>query len=333
MTRPAWDTHTAQRPGQFTLILIGCLVLPPGLVAVLLRLFPPVNDVPALIASFIPYGFLAHLVALICFGTALVRSRHRAALGVLSLVSALCLAVQAAWLLPLFVADNRPARDRTFTVLSFNMGHRGSDPGQLAQAARDADLVVLLESTPAAISQLSPFGWDERFPYSLGNPRDLVTNSAVYSRFPLSDTAGLPQTSFQQWIATVSVPHVAEVRLMAVHPCNPFCRSNSWDREHQVVNAVAEANIALPLLMVGDFNAVEDHGPMQELHAMGLRSVTDLVGAGWLPTYPAGSVVPPLLPIDHLLVNNQLTGISIERVSIDGSDHYGVKAVITAVPG
>ena len=69
---------------------------------------------------------------------------------------------------------------------------------------------------------------------------------------------------------------------------------------------------------------VEDHGPMQRLRRLGLRSATDLVGAGWLPTYPAGGRLPPLLPIDHVLLNSQLTATAVTPVTVPGTDHRGL---------
>ena len=79
------------------------------------------------------------------------------------------------------------------------------------------------------------------------------------------------------------------------------------------------------MIVAGDFNAVPDHGPMQQLRRMGLRSVTDIVGAGWLPTFPAGRrVIPPLLPIDHVLVNDRLTATSVTTFEVDGTDHRGI---------
>ena len=80
--------------------------------------------------------------------------------------------------------------------------------------------------------------------------------------------------------------------------------------------------------MAGDFNAVAEQGPMQQLHRLGLRSATDLAGAGWLPTYPAGGRLPPLLPIDHVLVNERLTATSVAAFTVPGTDHRGLLASI-----
>jgi endonuclease/exonuclease/phosphatase (EEP) superfamily protein YafD len=77
-------------------------------------------------------------------------------------------------------------------------------------------------------------------------------------------------------------------------------------------------------VLAGDFNAVSDHGPMQALRRAGLKSATDVAGAGWLPTYPANRPIPPLLPIDHVLINDDLTATSVTSLPVSGSDHRGL---------
>jgi len=83
-------------------------------------------------------------------------------------------------------------------------------------------------------------------------------------------------------------------------------------------------NLDRPLVVAGDFNAVDDHGPMQALRRVGLKSATDVAGAGWLPTYPADGPLPPLLPIDHVMINKGLTATSVTSFSITGTDHRGL---------
>ena len=130
--------------------------------------------------------------------------------------------------------------------------------------AANADIVILVEATPAALSNLKPFGWDKRFPYALGDPSDGFTNTAVYSRFPLSHSQLINDTSFQQWVTTARVPQIGSVRLMAVHPCNPYC-GGRWSAEHRLLRKKVIDNLDRPLVVAGDFNAVDDHGPMQAL--------------------------------------------------------------------
>ena len=149
----------------------------------------------------------------------------------------------------------------------------------------------------------------------------------IYSRFPLG-TANLIDTTFSQPLTTVAVPGIGTVTLMAVHPCNPYCGGNRWASEHAMLAQIAAAHLEGPLIMAGDFNAVDDHGPMQALRRLGLKSATDVAGAGWLPTWPANRGIPPLIPIDHVMINAQLTAITVRTFAVDDTDHLGLIATL-----
>ena len=84
--------------------------------------------------------------------------------------------------------------------MSLNLHNGAADTEQVAEHAMRADMVILVEATPAALAALKPLGWDERFPYAVGDVRDgIVSNSAVYSRFPLAPGTLIARTAFQQW--------------------------------------------------------------------------------------------------------------------------------------
>ena len=328
-TTTAWDsTDRSTVRGQGVLLTVAGLVALPALASTVLRLVPPTDDTTALAASFIPYGLLAYAVVLVCLLVALVRARRRAALAVLTGLTAVLTAAHLAWLGPLFVANDRPVTTEPFTLMTLNLRAGEADPAVVADLAGRADVVVLVETTQAAMTGLAAEGWDDRFPYAVGDPRDESSNTAVFSRFRLSRGTVLGRSNFSQWSVAVEVPDLGLVRLLAIHPCNPYCGDGRWNIEHEYVRAAVAANGEGPLIVAGDFNAVPDQGPMQRLHRLGLRSVTDLVGAGWLPTYPTGGRLPPLLPIDHVLVNDRLTATAVTAVTVPGTDHRGLLATI-----
>ena len=324
----AWDSTPTARRGQSLLATMAALFAAPALVATFMRLVPPRDDAPALVASFIAYGILGYAVALLLLLVALPRARRRRVLGALTVALALLTLLHASWLAPLFVADDRPATTRAITLMSLNLYVGGADPAEVVAQAQQADVVILVEATPEGLQGLKPLGWDAMFPYSVGDPKDIVSDTSVYSKFPLSKGTLLGPTSFQQWQVAVQVPELGTIQLFAVHPCNPYCGDNRWASEHAEVRRRIDPLLAGPVVVAGDFNAVDDHGPLQELRSDGLRSGADLAGAGWLPTYPANRAFPPLLPIDHVLVSPQLTVTSIRSFSVTGSDHRGLMATI-----
>lgn len=320
----AWDSPGAGPAGQGLLLVPGLLGLGAGALDSGLRVFPPNDGFPVLVASFIAYGVVATAVGLIVLTVAWYRSHRPVAVGVLTALTVALLVLQISWQLPLYVPDGRVARTKPFTLLSINMRASESDPAELMTQARQADVLVLLESTPNALRLLQRAGLDEQFGYHAGGATETRNGAAIYSRFPLSEIQPLPPTSFPMWSATTLVPDVGPVRVVTAHPCNPFCGPGKWPGEHAVLREFVRSQRAHPLVVAGDFNAVNDHGPMRRLRAAGLRSATEIAGAGWLPTYPAGSVLPPLIPIDHVLLNEQLTALSITTVEVAGTDHLGL---------
>lgn len=327
-TGRAWDsTPPPSRPAVTVLTVLAALVLPFALVATALRVFPPTDGAPALAASFIAYGTLGYAICLLGFGLAAMLARRRLARALLALLSAALLALQLSWLAPFFVPDQRAATTSSFSVMSLNIRGDEGDPAQIVAEAQHADVVVLLETSPTAIHSLTAAGLDDAFPYSAGAD-SRGSASAIFSRFPLSAVQPLPHTSFQMWQATAQVPRIGAIRIISAHPCNPFCGTGYWPSEHALLQRVASQDLGQPLVIAGDFNAVDDHLPMRQLYGLGLKSATDIVGAGWLPTYPANSIIPPLIPIDHILVDDQLTATSISRIHVDGTDHLGLRATI-----
>jgi endonuclease/exonuclease/phosphatase (EEP) superfamily protein YafD len=327
----SWDSHRPPARFQQLLFTVAGLALLPAAATTLMRVLPPTDDATALLAAFIPYGLLGYLIALVCLLIALVRARHRLIPAVITAAVVILTAYHLAWLAPLFFDDHRDAAAGQFRLMSLNMFAGEADSADVAEQAAHADVVILVETTPAAQTALDESGWDERFRYSLGDPRQGSSNTAIYSRFPLSRSKSLGDTSFQQWVTTVSVPRVGDIRLIAAHPCNPYCGGGRWSAEHRVVRRAVVDNLDHPLVVAGDFNAVNDHGPMQALQRAGLKSATDVAGAGWLPTYPANRPIPPLLPIDHVLINEDLTASSVTSFAVSGSDHRGLLATLAAV--
>jgi endonuclease/exonuclease/phosphatase (EEP) superfamily protein YafD len=326
---PAWDSVRPARASQVALMIFGFLFALPSTAFTVLRIWQPSGQSAELLTSFISYAIIGHLVALLFFVIVLIRARKRLAVGVITLLVAVMIALHGSWLGPLFIPDGRPATTSEFRVLSVNVLGGAADAQRLAEAARYADVVVLLEFEPDALEALEQYGWSERFPHQVGADERGVNGSAIFSRFPLSDSELLPQTTFQQWIATAEVPEVGPVRVMGVHPCNPYCGATRFSSEHRLIRRIAgEQPKDQPLIVAGDFNAVDDHGPMQDLRADGLRSATDVAGAGWLPSYPAGRKFPPLIPIDHVLINDHLTATDVRTVAVPGTDHLGVLATL-----
>ena len=314
------------------LVVLGLFSTIPAGVASILRISPPSDGVPALLASFIPYGLLFWLPSALFLTVAAVRARHsrafaRVSLLLLALVTIAGLLASAAWEGPAFVRASGAASTRPVTVVSLNVRHGGAAPDQVATQAAGADVVMFIEATPEWVQRL-PESFRKDFPHAVGAPLQYDTGSVIFSRHPIASTEALPASSFQQWSAVVDTPQLGPVRMVSVHPCNPFCGPGMWTAEHTELRTWLQRQEDLATVVAGDFNAVDDHKPMRELYADGWRSAANLTGAGFIRTYPANRRFPPLIGIDHVLVNDKLTATSFETFTVPGTDHLGVRAVL-----
>lgn len=318
------------RPRRFQspIVTVATLACFPGLYAVILRVFPPTTDNGALIASFIPYGIVFSSISLLCFLLILFRAPRRGPLGLISVLAAAVLAWQVSWQVPLFVADDRPMTTQPITVVSLNLHAGGADQEQLAAQTADADILVLVEVTPTTLQSLRGGPIGRRFRYAVPSTQTAPNAAAIFSRFPLSRAEELPTTSWPMWSAVAAVPAIGDLTVVGAHPCNPLCGQGKWADEHRVLEQFLQRLGPGPVMVAGDFNAVDDHAPMRQLADDGFESATDLAGAGWLPTYPSHATLPPLIPIDHILLNDALTASSVTSFAIAGTDHRGLRALI-----
>ncbi|HEY5785823.1 MAG TPA: endonuclease/exonuclease/phosphatase family protein [Microlunatus sp.] len=333
----AWDTHRHVRRGQGWLVTLGILALLPAVVATVLRVAPPTDDGPALWASFIPYALVFWLPALLLIGVAALRARRSGAIARISLLSLtmICLVgllATVAWQAPEFVPNNRPVTTEPLTIASLNVRAGSADTSEVVEQTVGADVVTFVEAPPGWVDAL-PLQFREAFPYAVGAPLQSTSGSIIFSRYPITSSEALPASSFQQWSAIVDTPQLGPLRVVAVHPCNPFCGPGLWTAEHTELRHWLARQDDTPTVVAGDFNAVDDHAPMRDVYADGWRSAADLAGAGYARTYPADWRFPPLIGIDHILLNDRLTATAFTTFKVPGTDHLGVRAVIAGTTG
>ncbi|MFT4215919.1 MAG: endonuclease/exonuclease/phosphatase family protein [Micropruina sp.] len=340
VTPPPAVSPTPRRiRGQGWLVVPGLMAALPALVATGLRVLPPGSERLAKAASFIPYGLLFWVPATLLLGVATLRAlRHRTpgrpSLAALSLLSIAGLAATMVWHAPAFVADSGRAATKPLTIVSLNVA-RTAKPEAVARAAHGADVVVLVEAYVTWASSL-PASFRAEFPYRA--PVDAATSDrmnadvVIFSRHPIATSEPLPKSSFQQWSAVVRTPQLGPVRVVGVHPCNPYCRQGLWVDEAGRLRAwLADHQKAMQMIIAGDFNAVDDHLTMQGLYADGYRSAADLAGAGFVRTWPADRRFPPVIAIDHVLLTPGLTATGFDTFDVPGTDHLGIRTEIARV--
>ena len=313
-------------------MVLGVLVAIPAAFATWLRVLPPSSDELAKVASFIPYGLAFWVPAVFLLGGAMVRSwRHRrpgrAVLTLLTVVALAGLSAAVVWQAPAFLPDRRPVATPALTVISLNVA-RGAETNAVERATAGADIVVFVEAPRTWALELSPT-FRQRFRYSAPSMKKFDGGSLIFSRYAIKSDEPLPVTIAQQWAAVVDTPQLGPLRVVGVHPCNPYCGDGLWLSEAAGLRSwLAARDQSIPTVVAGDFNSVDDHSTMRDLYADGFRSAANLAGAGFVRTWPANRRIPPLIGIDHILVDGRLTATEFATFEVPGTDHLGVQAVI-----
>jgi endonuclease/exonuclease/phosphatase (EEP) superfamily protein YafD len=239
------------------------------------------------------------------------------------------IAAQVPTLVP---ATSPPLHGASLTVLTLNMKFGEADAAAVVAlaASSNTDIVALEELTPAALPRLAQAGLDRDFPYSVVAPSTAANGVGLFSRRPLSR-----MTLSNVWPSGAVAAHVelgnglGPITVYVVHVPAPWPqRDGLWLQQLRTIPQTI-ADIAGPLVMAGDFNSTMEHAPFRTmLSASAMADAADVAGAGWLPTYPSDSAVPPVIAIDHVLTRGA-SATAVHTVTVRGSDHRAVVATLT----
>jgi len=224
--------------------------------------------------------------------------------------------------------------EQTITVLSLNIEFSGADVTQVAKVIADesVQIAILLECDDAYVEKLAAAGGLGRLPYKIGGMAQVsAQGTVILSAWPLRNPGEVTGGShFDQPTAQVTVPGIGDVRIAAVHTNPPVPPPRGWYDAVQAVGVWQRAHANTPLIIAGDFNASTSH-PVYRKAAAGLTDAAVASPARWLPlpTWRAGSRVPPFTAIDHILVRD-LHPVAWRTVAIPGTDHLGVVAKVMA---
>ncbi|MEI2777267.1 MAG: endonuclease/exonuclease/phosphatase family protein [Tetrasphaera sp.] len=332
-TEPRQETPPAvrrRRSERVVGLLTGAFV-GIGVLMVALRAIPELQRhwFGPYVSAFIPYGILAWGAAFLL--SLLLPAR---ATRVLVVGCAAGLLLQASWVAPLFVADERPPGGTAVTIASWNIRDLAVDPDVLTRRTSAADIVILLEfdrGTEAILGQgtaraLQERGWQERYPHTVAGIPGPGASTVIYSRFPLEEVESLPSIH-RQFVVRVSPPSGPPFVLVAAHPLNPRAGSATWEREGTLLADAVARHSGGPLVVMGDLNGTTDQLTIRRLLAAApLRDAADEAGAGWLRTWPNHTVLdlPPLIALDHAFVGGSAYADAVETLAAAGSDHRGL---------
>lgn len=300
--------------------LVGALLLLAGAAIVMaLRALGIEVDVLAYVVALTPWLLPVTVVALVLAGVA--RSRWTL------LVALVLLGVQVWWLLPL-VTSQTPTGDRRLVIASSNLRFGDGSADDVMALVRDhsVDVLVVVELTHPAERHLEDAGIGALLPNRFVEADYGVQGTGIWSRYPLSQMRIEPGFFARTLRATVTVG-ADRLSLVAAHPVAPGVEDNSiWRDEHarllQVVDGLPGSAV-----LVGDLNATRDNAVLRRYEGAGFIDAADQSGAGFVPTFPVGRRVPPVVAIDHVLVRGSAyVAESFEAVRISRTDHLAVVA-------
>lgn len=217
-------------------------------------------------------------------------------------------------------ADAKDLPELTVVVANVQAGNRDPRPLLDWLATAPADIVVLLELSPAYADALADAASD--YPYRELLPDDSPFGIGLLSRRPLAGFethASADDIPFL--LAMLDTPH-GMARLIAVHPMPPL--QPHWRHERDLLLEVAARDSGeLPTLVVGDLNATPWSTALLSPRTRDLRRTTGLAST-W---HPFGGRMFGL-PIDHVLASPHWGRVDASRGPGIGSDHLPVRVVL-----
>ena len=226
--------------------------------------------------------------------------------------------------------------DDQLVIYTHNVWWQRGEPDALARSieASQADVIVLQEVTSDLVDTLGghPLLVDDyRFRASEPSDDD-TTGLAVWSRFPIAEAVveSLGGTA-PMLTTTIDSPH-GRLQLGAVHVTPPVSGSatEAWDAE---LTDLAAATPSSATMLVGDFNATEDHAQFRALLDRGWTDVHGPKGCGLDATWPNERIWPTLLRLDHVLVTDHFEVLAVEVGDNATSDHRPVIATVRFAQG
>ncbi len=189
-------------------------------------------------------------------------------------------------------------------------------------ASVDPDVVVLVEVDQRWIDALGEL--ERAYGHGALQPDGGMRGLAVYSKLPIVErTYELTGDGGMPFLRVVIDVRGVAVAVFAAHPPPPMSMAAAAAQYHYF-DALADAIAASPrpTIVAGDLNATPWCAPLERfLAATGLRDSS--LGIGYHATWPA-VLGAAGIPIDHVLISNDI-GVAAKRVVGDvGSDHLPI---------
>jgi endonuclease/exonuclease/phosphatase (EEP) superfamily protein YafD len=294
--------------------------------AVVMRATAPPSQTALVVVVFTPYVIVGTILAAAVLS---IVSRQWWLAALTAIVAVISLAGQMSFY---YFGEAREDRASVnLRVLSANIRYGEANPRFLYDLARDhADLIAIQELTFEATRDLSEAGIGNEFPYSVLKPGPGATGIGLWSRYPIERFPLHRIKDLGLVVARVRVPGVRnDVLFASVHVAAPVPnRIDDW-RAGLVeltggLDELSAAGLGGAVIVAGDYNSTPDMRNFRDLLTNGYQDAVDASGAGFAPTYPSDKVYPPVITIDHALIQGAAAD-SVDTVSVPGSDHRALR--------
>ena len=240
----------------------------------------------------------------------------------------------AALVLPRALPGGRgPSTGVALRVMTSNLLYGGADPDTIVDLVREyrIDVLAVQEFTAEGRDALAAAGLGDLLPHNSLADEPAASGSGLYSRFPLLDSGSRRNGGgFRQAYGTIRPPGAGPLVVESAHSLAPWAvRVNGQWRADLAAQPKPDP-AGPPRILLGDFNATLDHGPLRDLIASGYRDAADTTGKGLDASWPfLGHRGVPPVTIDHVLVDGRIGVREVSLHRIPRSDHRAVIAVLT----
>ncbi|MFI6325123.1 endonuclease/exonuclease/phosphatase family protein [Nonomuraea sp. NPDC050556] len=253
-------------------------------------------------------------------------SRNRTATA----VAAITTTAFAFTVLPRAMGSAEATPGRPLKVLTINMLFGRADADSIVDLVRkyQPDVLSTQELTPGAVANLDEAGLRDLMPHRVLQDEWSAGGSGLFAKYPLKPLWDvMPVAGHKMPGAMLSLPGGKPIEIIDVHPYPPLgAQVREW---REALEAFPAASPDTVRVLAGDFNASLDHAELRQLLSRGYKDAADTVGAGLIPTWPANKRVPPIITIDHVLVDQRAGVRAVSVHTVPGTDHRAVFAELT----
>lgn len=227
-----------------------------------------------------------------------------------------------------------PAGATSLRVVVANACVQNPTPERLREwiEREQPDLFAVLEYSPLHQRALEPLR--ARYPHAVETVQSDPFGVALFSRLPLLEARRAALGSaFAQAVFAIVESGGIRIGIAVTHPPPPVSRTYSDARDLGLEQLVAElAQLPRSRILVGDLNTTRWSAAFERLLAdTGLRDGCE--GFGYQGSWHVALPALLRIPIDHVLVSDDLVVTRRELGPDVGSDHLPVVAEITARQG